>query len=568
MIKRIFQKPFYRCLTVHGLFPSLFYLIMFCLLTYPLITTFSTHFFGDIHDDVLQNVWNIWWIDWATLHPNVYPSIWQTNFLHWPYGTTLIGQTLNPFNGYLAVLLLRFLSLTETYNSITIFAFVAGGLTAYWLSYYLTRSFWGSILAGFLFTFSGYHFAHAHGHMNLVSLEWIPLFILCWHLLITKPNTIAAVGAAVVLWMVFLSDYYYFLYCIFAAVLILLLYTIIQKNPFYFFRKEYLVPLLTFLGIAMLLMGPIISTFIISNYRDPLLGSHDPLEFSLDPLSLIIPGGGWIFNSLTKPYWSELPGNIYESNVYLGLTVYILMGYVLVKRKALEQSLRHQAYLWFMVIGFFFLLALGPALRIAGNVMWHKAMPYTLLVYVFPFLRISGVPVRMVVMVSLGASVIAAIGLQELLRRFQKNKIFIFALLGLLVIETLPSPINGIKIEVPEYITALAGLPNDGGVADLLVSDEGLSLYYQTIHQKPIVFGYLSRIPESVYQQDRALSAILQNREYCTLWDTYHIRYIITFDTIPTDELQPYVSIRIVFTKADLKIYRIGCECESGLSIR
>jgi hypothetical protein len=140
--------------------------------------------------------------------------------------------------------------------------------------------------------------------------------------------------------------------------------------------------------------------------------------------------------------------------------------------------------------------------------------------------------------------------------------------LGLLVIETLPSPINGIKIEVPEYITALAGLPNDGGVADLLVSDEGLSLYYQTIHQKPIVFGYLSRIPESVYQQDRALSAILQNREYCTLWDTYHIRYIITFDTIPTDELQPYVSIRIVFTKADLKIYRIGCECESGLSIR
>jgi hypothetical protein len=563
MLNKINRKPFLRCIIVHGVFPLLFYFIMFCLLTYPLISHFFTNFFGDNTTDLLQNAWNLWWVNLAVLHPNLYPSIWQTNMLHWPYGTTLIGQTLNPFNGYMAVFLLRFLSLTATYNAITIFAFVMGGLTTYWLLYHLTRSFWGSILAGFLFTFSSYHFAQAHGHMNLVSLEWIPLFILCWYLLITRPKTITAVGAAVVLWMVILCDYYYFFYCVMAAILIVLWYAIIQKNMIFFIRRDYLVPLITFAGITLLLAGPIISTLVISNYRDPLLGSHDPIEFSLDPLALIIPGGGWIFNPLTKSYWTKLQGNISESTVYLGLSVYILMGYVVGKRKELENSVKQQVCLWLLVMGFFFLLALGPSLQIAGKVIWHKPMPYTLLVYVFPFLRLSGVPVRMSVMIILAASVIAAIGFRELLRNFPKYKFFILVLLGILIIETLPAPINGTKIEVPEYITALASLPNDGGVVDLVTNDASLLMYYQTIHQKPIVFGYISRIPTSVDEKDKVLSEAIQNRDYCKLWDTYHIRYLITFDIIQAKDVQPYISIQNVYKKDDLRIYRISCECEN-----
>jgi hypothetical protein len=535
---------------------------MFCLLTYPLITTFFTHFFGN-DTDVLQNAWNIWWVNLAVLHPNLYPTIWQTNMLHWPYGTTLIGQALNPFNGYMAIFLLRFLSLTATYNALTIFAFVMGGLTMYWLSYYLTRSFWGGILAGFIFTFSSFHFAQASAHLDLVSLEWIPLFILCWYLLITNPKTITAVGAAVVLWMVILCDYYYFMYCGLAAILIILWYAITQKNIFFFIKRDYFIPLITFVGITLLLTAPIVSTLVISNYRDPLMVAHDPMEYSLDPLALIIPGGSWIFNSLTKFYWSKIPGSISESTVYLGLSVYIFIGYVLVKRKELEHSINNQVYLWLLLMGFFFLLALGPALQIAGNVIWHKMMPYTLFVYVLPFLRISGLPVRMSVMIILGASVIAAIAFRELLKQFSKYKFLILALLAVLLVETLPAPIKGTKIEVPKYVTFLASLPNDGGVADLVAGDPGLLLYYQTVHQKPIVFGYVSRLPESIFKQDKVLSKTIQNRDYCQLWNTYHIRYLITFDIIQTEDLQPNIIIQDVYTEGDLRIYRIGCECEN-----
>jgi len=147
--------------------PMLFYFLMFCLLTYPLILKFFTHFFTDAGDG-LQSVWNLWWVDLAVRRPDLYPTIWQTPLLHWPSGTSLLGQTLNPFNGFWAVFLLKFMSLTVAFNTITIFGFVMGGVTMYWLSHYLTRSFWGSLIAGFIFTFSNYHFSHVNGHLQLV----------------------------------------------------------------------------------------------------------------------------------------------------------------------------------------------------------------------------------------------------------------------------------------------------------------------------------------------------------------------------------------------------------------
>ena len=46
---------------------------------------------------------------------------WYTTYLHYPVGTTLLGHTLNPFNGLLAIALLPVLTLVQTYNSIVIF---------------------------------------------------------------------------------------------------------------------------------------------------------------------------------------------------------------------------------------------------------------------------------------------------------------------------------------------------------------------------------------------------------------------------------------------------------------
>jgi hypothetical protein len=207
-------------------------------------------------------------------------------------------------------------------------------------------------------------------------------------------------------------------------------------------------------------------------------------------------------------------------------------------------------------------MALGPAINIGRTVIWNKAMPYTLLIKIIPPLKLSGVPVRMVVMVILGASVLSALGLRELFRQFSRNKIFTILLLGVLLFETLPAPLPATKVDVPGYVTALAALPNDGGVVDLVTKNPSYALYYQTIHSKPLVFGYISRVPTSVTNQDYLITQAIKKQKYGILWDTYHIRYIVTQDALQFQVSQPYISVNLIYDQNNIRIYRLGCVCE------
>jgi len=339
-----------------GLFPLILYFIFFCILTYPLILQFSTHFFAD-QGDGLQMVWNLWWVNNAVTE--LHQPLWQTQYLHYPYGVSLLGHSLTPFNGFMGILLLKFLTLLETYNFILVFSFIVGGLTAFLLAYYFTKSYWGSIIAGFIFTFSNYHFAHAEGHLQLVSLEWIPLFVLFWYMLITKPRIILAIASAIVLFAVLLCDYYYFLYCVLIACLIVGWYGIQKKDIFFFLRKGHLIPVTAFFVGFLVTAGPLVASFLLLNMRDPLLGGHPAKLLSLDLLAPFIPGGHWRFAHLTHSYWSNLPGNIHESSVHIGMAVFCVLIFTWFKRRRFPaQGLK----LWYFILIFFTVMGLRPVL--------------------------------------------------------------------------------------------------------------------------------------------------------------------------------------------------------------
>ena len=544
----------------HGLVPALFYLLAFCLLTFPLIRNFSTHFFTDAGDGFM-NIWNIWWINTAVTQPSVNPSIWHTGMLHWPFGTTLFGQTLNPFNGLLAVPLLRVMSLVQAHNVIVLFSFVMSGITAYWLSFYLTRSFWGSIVAGYIFTFSSYHFAHYYGHLNLISLEWIPLFILCWYILITRPSLMMALASALTLWLVLLCDYYYLFYCVLAGVLIALWNMISKRDVWLYLKSEYRSPLIIFVVASLILTGPIIFPLMYLTRVDPFLDAHNPVTFSLDLLALFIPGETWRFGQLTETYWSRLPIGLSEASVYIGYAVIILLVYLWIKRRDVEFASLSNINLWYFIAGFFFLMALGPALQISGKVVYDALMPYTLLETILPFLKLSGVPIRMVVMVSLSASVLSGMAI-AMLQRSAQGKVFIYVILVLLFVESLPAPIPSTPTTFPSYVTALSDLPNEGGVLDLAAPTKYLQLYYQTEHHKPMVFGYVARTPSSVVEKEKGLNRAINRGEYVRLWDEYQVRYIVTPDMIEYEN--PFVSVELVYQDDDVNIYRLDCQCSNG----
>lgn len=529
--------------------PAALYFVLFCLLTYPLITMFSTRLFGDLGDGV-QNYWNLWWMNKSIVQ--MHAPFWQTPYLHYPYGTTLLGHTLNPFNGFMAIPMLHFLSLMEAYNVIVVFSFVMGGVTAFWLAYHITRAYWPSFLGGCVFTFSEFHFAHAQGHMQLVSLEWLPLFAMLWYMLVEKPRPLLGFGAALALFAVVLCDYYYMFYSVLLGLIVIIWQAIRSRNPLFFTKRPYLVSFGTFVASALITTGPLVISLLLLSIRDPLIGAHDTLSMSLDLLAPIIPGGHWRFASLTEGYWGKLPGNIHESSVYLGLSVVGLLVYVWLKRRGLSSF---NPGLWFAVLGFFLVMSLGPALHIWGTQIGPEVLPYAWLQTIFPPLTISGVPLRMMVMVTLAASVLVALGFKLLLSGSGARRIVPVLLVALMVVEFIPKPLPASALTVPPYVRVLAGLKDDKGVLDT-VANKTMVLYYQTVHQKPIALGYVSRLPKSVADIDYQLTTVFEQRDYAKLRNVFGIRYVVTQPDFQLTSTA--IHVKLIYQGPDARVYDLG----------
>ncbi len=531
--------------------PAALYFVLFCLLTYPLITMFSTRLFGDLGDGV-QNYWNLWWMNKSIVQ--MHAPFWQTPYLHYPYGTTLLGHTLNPFNGFMAIPMLHFLSLMEAYNVIVVFSFVMGGVTAFWLAYHITRAYWPSFLGGCVFTFSEFHFAHAQGHMQLVSLEWLPLFALLWYMLVEKPRPLLGLGAALALFAVVLCDYYYMFYSVLLGLIMLVWQATRLRNPLFFVKRPYLVSLATFAAVALVTTGPLVISLLLLSIRDPLIGAHDTLSMSLDLLAPIIPGGHWRFASLTEGYWGKLPGNIHESSVYLGLSVVGLLVYVWLKRRGLSSF---NPGLWFAVLGFFLVMSLGPALHIWGTQIGPEVLPYAWLQTIFPPLTISGVPLRMMVMVTLAASVLVAMGFKLLLSGSGARRIVPVLLVALMAVEFVPKPLPASALTVPPYVRVLAGLKDDGGKGVLdTVANKTMVLYYQTVHQKPIALGYVSRLPKSVADIDYQLTTVFEERDYAKLRNVFGIRYVVVQPSFQVTSTT--IPVKLIYQGPDARVYDLG----------
>jgi hypothetical protein len=512
--------------------PIVVYLMIFCALTYPLIWSFSMEFFTNAGDG-LQNVWNLWWVNQAVTVLHTTP--WFTTYLHYPAGVSLVGHTLNPFNGLLAIALLRSMTLVATHNTIVVFSFVMGGVSEFWLSYVFCRRYWPSIIGGCVFTFSQYHFAHADGHLQLVALEWLPVFALTWHVLLKKPTVIGAAGSALVLLLVILCDYYYYVYSILYAAIATGCEAWHRRDLLFFARKPHIGPFVLFCALLALTSGQLIVQLLELNAADPLLGSHEADMFSTDLLAVIVPGGHWRFADLSMPFWEALPGNIHESSVDVGVAVVGSLAYLLRYRS--HQPVRQAASWWFVLL-VFWLLSLGPVLRIWGTAFPEVPTPYRVLLKLIPALSLSGVPARMMVMVFLAAGVLTAVSFAWLWRASPVRRLVACAVLVLLTVEYLPRPIPTTPADVPGYVLALRDVASPGGLLDLVSgyssdytfgedTGKGIALYYQTVHKRPMASGYVARLPQSTWLRLLDLKRLVDQNAYATLCREFDLRYIV-----------------------------------------
>lgn len=544
------------------------YLVVFFAFNPQLLQQFSNAFyFAGV--DGYQNVWNLWWVNKSVRELHALP--WYTTYLHHPAGTTLVGHTLNPFNGLLAIVLLPALSLVQTYNAIVIFSFVAAGVTAYSLCRHISGSNGGALLGGALFTFSSFHFMHMDGHLQLTALEWIPLFVLCWMRFCDERTWLRALACAGALFLVLLCDLYYFAYCVIAGALFVAWRSFNTRDYLFLIRPSPAPLVAGFVVPTLATSGMLLGVLVYRHTVDPFFGTHSPRELSMDLLSPFVWGYYWRFRDTVEPLWRALSKYVTEASVHVGLSVIALAWYGWRQRTRL--AIRDAGF-WLIVVAFFGVMALGPNLKVGGHelsigdgitFMGHEhvnpiVLPYAVLWLVFPPWRLAGVPLRMMVMVQLAAAILAAIGWRALDAR--KQTVIAAAMLVAITIEYAPYPQRVTSPAMPQYVRALADLP-EGAVLDL-ASNGPQALYYQTAHGHPIGFGYISRTPTSVDIADLELAGLIGEGRWDDIATRFGFRYVVKREvaaevmmrTVDHRPLPPIDSSREVFRDGDVAIYR------------
>ena len=151
------------------------YAALTLVLTYPAVAHLGDRMIGD-GGDGLQFAWNLWWMKRALVDLHTTPFV--TDAIFHPQGVSLWLHTLTPLNGVLSLPLQAILPLSVVYNLLILASFVGAGLGAFFLALEETDSIPSAFVGGIVFSFCSYHFAHARGHLNLASCQWLPLFAL------------------------------------------------------------------------------------------------------------------------------------------------------------------------------------------------------------------------------------------------------------------------------------------------------------------------------------------------------------------------------------------------------
>ncbi len=209
---------------------------------------------------------------------------------------------------------------------------------------------------------------------------------------------------------------------------------------------------------------------------------------------------------------NNFPGNYAENNNYLGATVLFLSTISFWK-------LRKNKFIKFLFIAsvVFFILSLGMHLNVYGYRTFIP-LPYLLIKKIIPGFSISEIPERFTLMVIFCLSILSAYGLKFLFDRIKtkKYKLITSSIIILTIIfEFNTIPFTTSKFEISPFYEKIANENEDQAIIDLHNNPNQI-LYYQTIHHKKIIAGYISRkttFSENFIKNTPVISDILFNKD-------------------------------------------------------
>ena len=158
---------------------------------------------------------------------------------------------------------------------------------------------------------------------------------------------------------------------------------------------------------------------------------------------------------------------------------------------------------WAVLTVMFGLLALGPFIHIAG-INTDIPGPWALARYL-PLVRLARTPARIAIVATLGMSMLFASALCYLGDRWpQRRRMLLGAVAAVMLFELLPAPRPLYSATVPRFYERVAQYEGQVRMLELPVgvrdgtssigNFSARSQFFQTVHGKPLIGGYLSRV--------------------------------------------------------------------------
>ena len=185
--------------------------------TYPVVLHLNSRIMGD--GNAWLFCWNMWRMRFSLLQ---LINPFCSDYIHFPTGACAYLHTWNFPVTLASIPLQSFFSTVSLYNLAALLSFVLAGFGMFRLALFLGIGRPGAVVAGIAYTFSPYHFSHALGHLNQISYQWIPFFLLAylqgWNQGWDRRRIFTA---AAWLLIVGLTDWYFFVFCGFAMAILL-----------------------------------------------------------------------------------------------------------------------------------------------------------------------------------------------------------------------------------------------------------------------------------------------------------------------------------------------------------
>jgi hypothetical protein len=220
----------------------------------------------------------------------------------------------------------------------------------------------------------------------------------------------------------------------------------------------------------------------------------------LDLLAFLVPNPtsswlGWV----ASEWLAAMPGGFVEHVGSIPWTATFAVAVAI-----LYAGLRLPTY-WVWFTGGAALLAMGPFIAVAG---WQTYVPtpWSLLRYL-PVVGAARMPTRFSILVMLGVAVLLTFAVRALRVHSARSWLPVATIVSSLLIELFPAPRPLHEVKIPSFYSRIAADPRPVRVLTLPFGlRDGTNSYgdfsastqfFQTVHEKKLLGGYLSRLPRA-----------------------------------------------------------------------